>query len=60
VVERQALDLVQGQQDLDQKLLVFHLQRQGESIDNATHKRKVTNMKKTLTHHANCQFWLED
>jgi hypothetical protein len=51
---------VQGQQDLDQKLLVFHLQRQGESIDNATHKRKVTNMKKTLTHHANCQFWLED
>ena len=35
VVERQALDLVQWQQDLDQKLLVLHLQRQGESVDNA-------------------------
>ena len=52
VVERQALDLVQRQQDLDQKLLVFHLQRQGESIDNATHthKRQETNMKNTFTH----------
>jgi len=33
MVERQALDLVQRQQDLDQKLLVLHLQRQGETVD---------------------------
>lgn len=63
VVERQALDLVQRQQDLDQKLLVFHLQRQGESIDNATHTHTQTSRnqhEKYIYTHTNCQFWLKD
>ena len=35
VVQRQALDLVQRKQDLDQKLLVLHLERQGKAVDDA-------------------------
>lgn len=40
VVERQALDLVQRQQDLDQKLLVLQLQWQSEPINNAEGKKE--------------------
>jgi hypothetical protein len=50
---------VQRQQDLDQKLLVFHLQRQGESIDNATHTHTQTSRnkhEKYIYTHTNCQF----